>query len=159
MNHWKSQEIAATGNSWHRCKQQKHLRDYRNPPSSDGLEQAIWNIGNHWKQLTPLKTPENWYVTGETTEFRWALLKKLYELLETTGTRWHRWNRRKPLNPQNSDWFYWKGYMNALKSLETADTAENRRRKLLKTMDPLMSDWIPIGFTENAICIIGNHWT
>jgi len=30
--------------------------------------------------------------------------------------------------------------MNALKSLETADTAENRRRKLLKTMNPLISD-------------------
>ena len=152
-----------TGNSWHRWKPQKKTAE--NNESADVRLNSDWLSWkcymNHWKSLDVAGTAENSskpLKIFETAEFRWALLKKLYESWEITRNSQHRWKKRwKQLNPLDSDGRYWKSCMNHWKLQEPVDTAENR----WKEIENRRIRWIPIGFIEKlyeSLEITGNSW-
>ena len=134
------------------------------------IEICLWIVGDHRNQLAqldrrkPMKTQNpDWFhwkgdmdawkslATADTAENR----KR--KTAENNRIRWSPIECRLVENaiwiivhPLNSDGLYRKSYMNHRKLQETGNTAE----KLAETS---WIRWIPMGFNEKAICIIGNH--
>ena len=109
---------------------------------------------------------------AKNTNVRWVLLKYVYELLGTTGTNWHswtaenRWRRRIPIGFIEK-WIWMLG--NHWQQLTPLKTAKEKLLKTIESAEVLLNadllkmryeslciHWIPMGFIEKAIWIIGN---